>query len=194
MSHSPLPCPMCHQPGTLDTYLPRVLCLEPDCPMPPIEGKGSPHMTAAENAVERWNKRVNRLQSGGQVMEEYILGYERPESSEPEEPWHYMRECHSCGYVAANYLHCPHDGIQSECTKCGAKLNSVMNAECNCIFYPPPNRYRFSPAEFAALEAADSALDKEANFYDPVGLADDMRYEAALHRDRIRGMLKASSE
>lgn len=53
-----LPCPMCGGPAALDTLLIRIVCLTPDCPMPPIVGRGTPHKTSSESAAERWNTRA----------------------------------------------------------------------------------------------------------------------------------------
>lgn len=50
----------------------------------------------------------------------------------PEESWHYKRTCEHCGCIWAG-LHCPHDGVQNRCPKCG-KIPTVSSDECNCEF------------------------------------------------------------
>jgi hypothetical protein len=51
-----------------------------------------------------------------------------------EESWHYTRTCENCGYVWGG-LHCPHDGYQNPCPKCGTRPVPVPSrSACDCEF------------------------------------------------------------
>lgn len=41
-----------------------------------------------------------------------------------EESWHYLRACRECGEWLWS-LHCPHDGCQSKCGACGARMEQL---------------------------------------------------------------------
>jgi len=45
-----------------------------------------------------------------------------------EESWHYRRKCLYCGEEWGG-LHCPHDGYQNKCPKCGTRPTPVEEAE-----------------------------------------------------------------
>ena len=43
-----------------------------------------------------------------------------PSDHDEEESWHFLRRCQHCGNTWYG-LHCPHDGYQNPCGKCGAR-------------------------------------------------------------------------
>jgi hypothetical protein len=51
-----------------------------------------------------------------------------------EDTWHFVRRCANCKGVSRS-LHCPHDGIQTQCVLCGVRhaqaksLTTVEDAE-----------------------------------------------------------------
>ena len=47
---------------------------------------------------------------------------------DPEESWHYLRQCLFCGHRWYG-LHCPHDGYQNPCGKCGQRPVPVTETE-----------------------------------------------------------------
>lgn len=49
-----------------------------------------------------------------------------------EESWHFKRTCPQCGCVWAG-LHCPHDGYQNPCGKCGKRPEPIPG-DCDCEF------------------------------------------------------------
>jgi len=53
-----------------------------------------------------------------------------------DEYYHYHRTCLGCG---KNWwgLHCPHDGYQNPCSKCGLIPATVLDPDCNCEFVAP---------------------------------------------------------
>ena len=53
--------------------------------------------------------------------------YKRGDDDYGEESWHYLRKCASCGKEWYG-LHCPHDGYQNTCPKCG-QTPSVVSRE-----------------------------------------------------------------
>ena len=47
-----------------------------------------------------------------------------PNSGDDGESWHYLRECLACG-ATWHGLHCPHDGVQNPCPRCGKRPDVV---------------------------------------------------------------------
>ena len=45
--------------------------------------------------------------------------YPAGSEDEGEESWHYLRRCQACRHLWYG-VHCPHDGVQNPCPKCGA--------------------------------------------------------------------------
>lgn len=64
-------------------------------------------------------------------MTEYVQ--DNREDNEPH--WHFRRVCAECGNEWGG-LHCPHDGYQNPCPKCGAVPAPVLEPTegCNCEF------------------------------------------------------------
>lgn len=58
------------------------------------------------------------------VVEECVCEFDPYEDGDTEESYHYKRTCASCGEVWYG-LHCPHDGYQNPCPKCGTRPEPV---------------------------------------------------------------------
>jgi len=58
---------------------------------------------------------------------------ERERALEDVLGYHYWRECPDCGYAGGGYLHCLHDGVQSNCHRCGKRLPTI-SGDCQCAF------------------------------------------------------------
>jgi len=56
------------------------------------------------------------------------------EHEDKGEGWHYDRKCRHCGYQWRG-LHCPHDGSQNPCGKCGKRPTPVRDESPT---YPNP--------------------------------------------------------
>lgn len=55
-----------------------------------------------------------------------------PQDVNEDDPWHYRRRCDNCSGEWFS-LHCPHDGIQTPCPKCGTrnKPREIENVRCD---------------------------------------------------------------
>lgn len=47
-----------------------------------------------------------------------------PDPNDPDDDWHFLRRCLHCGETWWG-LHCPHDGYQNPCPKCGVRPTTV---------------------------------------------------------------------
>ena len=60
----------------------------------------------------------------GQCVCEFTPDPTDPDNDDGPGSWHYLRRCQFCRYTWRG-LHCPHDGYQNPCPKCGKRPATV---------------------------------------------------------------------